>query len=54
MQHLADRNAPHGTYDEVREQLAAMEAAGMQRFYLQTLGPFDHNEMDRTLEGLRD
>lgn len=52
MAHLARRNAPHGTYEAVRRQLVAMEEAGMQRFYLQTLGEFDPAEMDRTLAGL--
>lgn len=32
------RTSPHGTWDRVRERLAGMEAAGMERFFIQTIG----------------
>ncbi len=34
----AHRRTPIGTYDELREQFATMEAAGISRFYFQTGG----------------
>jgi hypothetical protein len=51
--HLAERNAPHGTYARVRDQLAAMEESGLGRFYLQTFGRLDPAEMGRTLTGVQ-
>ncbi|NNL98073.1 MAG: LLM class flavin-dependent oxidoreductase [Acidimicrobiia bacterium] len=39
-EHFAPRNTPRGSADEVKEQLAEMEAIGVERFYVQALyGP---------------
>jgi alkanesulfonate monooxygenase SsuD/methylene tetrahydromethanopterin reductase-like flavin-dependent oxidoreductase (luciferase family) len=42
-----ERNTPYGSADRVRERLAAMEAIGVTRFYLQTMWSDD---LDRTGE----
>ena len=46
------RNSPRGTWDQVREVLAGLAAAGMQRFYIQVADD-DHATIDRALERLR-
>ncbi|HEY5727800.1 MAG TPA: LLM class flavin-dependent oxidoreductase [Acidimicrobiia bacterium] len=42
--HMQRRNTPRGTHDQVMEQLAALAAEGMQRFYLQRSPGFDYDE----------
>jgi alkanesulfonate monooxygenase SsuD/methylene tetrahydromethanopterin reductase-like flavin-dependent oxidoreductase (luciferase family) len=42
--HMQRRNTPRGTHDQVVEQLAALAAEGMQRFYLQRSPGFDYDE----------
>ena len=49
-EHFAHRRTPRGTVDEVRSQLAALEAAGVERFYVQGLGPFDEATETETWE----
>jgi alkanesulfonate monooxygenase SsuD/methylene tetrahydromethanopterin reductase-like flavin-dependent oxidoreductase (luciferase family) len=44
------RNAPMGTWDQVREILGGMEAAGMSRFYFQ--GKFDRDDIELKLSKL--
>jgi alkanesulfonate monooxygenase SsuD/methylene tetrahydromethanopterin reductase-like flavin-dependent oxidoreductase (luciferase family) len=50
------RNSPHGTWDRVRATLAGMEAAGMQRFFIQVVGASAGDEgfaeIEHTLEKL--
>ncbi|MCP3994582.1 MAG: hypothetical protein GY722_05885, partial [bacterium] len=46
----AKRNAPRGTWDQVREILAGMEQAGMSRFYFQ--GVFDPDDIELKLSKL--
>jgi alkanesulfonate monooxygenase SsuD/methylene tetrahydromethanopterin reductase-like flavin-dependent oxidoreductase (luciferase family) len=46
------RNAPRGTWDQVREVLAGMEQGGMRRFYIQVADD-DHAAVDLALERLR-
>ena len=41
---LESRNLPHGTTDEARAAMAAIEAAGVSRYYLQVYAPL--NEID--------
>lgn len=49
---LAERRAPHGTWDAVRDTLAALERAGMQKFWVQAFGD-EPDDLDRALERLR-
>ncbi len=46
----AKRNAPRGTWDQVRQILSGMEAGGMRRFYFQ--GAFDPEEIELKLSKL--
>lgn len=46
----AKRNAPHGTWDQVREILDGMETAGMRRYYFQ--GEFDADDIECKLSKL--
>lgn len=46
------RNAPRGTWGQVREVLAGMEEAGMRRFYIQ-IADDDQAAVDLALERLR-
>lgn len=46
----AKRNAPRGTWDQVRSILAEMEERGMTRFYIQ--GKFDPDELERKFSNL--
>lgn len=46
------RNSPRGTWEQVREVLGGMEAAGMKRFYIQTASD-DRDALDHALERLR-
>ncbi len=46
----AKRNAPRGTWDQVREILGGMEAGGMSRFYFQ--GVFDPEDIELKLSKL--
>jgi len=50
--HYDHRQTPRGTYEEVAEVLAGMEAAGMRRFYLQLGADFDRDETSRLLDAL--
>jgi F420-dependent oxidoreductase-like protein len=54
---LKERGLLHGVVDEVREQLAALERAGVGRFYVQVYAPLDDidtDEVGRVLTLLRD
>ena len=54
---LSERGHLHGTVDQVRSQLAALEAAGVGRFYVQVFAPLDDIDTDdvgRVLELLKD
>ena len=50
---FAERGLPCGPADQAREQLAALEAAGVTRFYLQHLGPFRRPLLDEAFAALR-
>jgi alkanesulfonate monooxygenase SsuD/methylene tetrahydromethanopterin reductase-like flavin-dependent oxidoreductase (luciferase family) len=50
---LADRGLPVGPPDRARDAIAAFEAVGVDRFYLQHLGPFDHDLLEDVFAGLR-
>jgi alkanesulfonate monooxygenase SsuD/methylene tetrahydromethanopterin reductase-like flavin-dependent oxidoreductase (luciferase family) len=43
---LASRNVPRGTQDQVREQMAQLEAAGVGRFYIQVYAALDAIDTD--------
>lgn len=43
------RTSPHGTWEEIRSRLAGMEAAGMERFFIQTFRD-DPAEVEEILE----
>jgi alkanesulfonate monooxygenase SsuD/methylene tetrahydromethanopterin reductase-like flavin-dependent oxidoreductase (luciferase family) len=45
---LRERGEPVGPAPQAREALAALEAAGVSRFYLQHLGPFDRRLLEET------
>lgn len=45
-----ERNAPHGTWDQVRMTLAGMEESGVSRFYFQ--GRFDPEQIELNLSQL--
>jgi alkanesulfonate monooxygenase SsuD/methylene tetrahydromethanopterin reductase-like flavin-dependent oxidoreductase (luciferase family) len=45
------RNSPHGTWDQVRSALSGLEAAGMDRFFIQAFGR-DPAGIDEVLEKL--
>ncbi len=49
---LRERNAPVGTWDQIRSTLGAMEAAGIERFYVQSISGFDRSGLERQLEGI--
>jgi alkanesulfonate monooxygenase SsuD/methylene tetrahydromethanopterin reductase-like flavin-dependent oxidoreductase (luciferase family) len=49
---LRVRNSPRGTWDEVREILASMERAGMERFWIQAPGA-TREDVATSLERLR-
>jgi alkanesulfonate monooxygenase SsuD/methylene tetrahydromethanopterin reductase-like flavin-dependent oxidoreductase (luciferase family) len=51
---MRERGLPVGPADEVRAALADLEAAGVERFYLQHLGPFDHDLLDELFAALRE
>ena len=46
----AKRNAPRGTWQQVREILSGMEQSGMSRFYFQ--GVFDPDDIELKLSKL--
>jgi hypothetical protein len=46
----AKRNAPRGTWEQVRQILRGMEAAGTSRFYFQ--GKFDPEDLELKLSKL--
>jgi alkanesulfonate monooxygenase SsuD/methylene tetrahydromethanopterin reductase-like flavin-dependent oxidoreductase (luciferase family) len=50
--HFEHRQTPRGTYAQVAAILADMEAAGMQRFYLQLGADFDREETADLLDAL--
>jgi alkanesulfonate monooxygenase SsuD/methylene tetrahydromethanopterin reductase-like flavin-dependent oxidoreductase (luciferase family) len=50
---LRRRNSPRGTWTEVRDTLAGMQRAGMQRFWIQAFGD-SPDEVGRALERLRE
>jgi alkanesulfonate monooxygenase SsuD/methylene tetrahydromethanopterin reductase-like flavin-dependent oxidoreductase (luciferase family) len=51
--HFSLRNTPRGPADQVREELARIEAAGATRFYLQTLDAFDEADVAETVRLIR-
>jgi alkanesulfonate monooxygenase SsuD/methylene tetrahydromethanopterin reductase-like flavin-dependent oxidoreductase (luciferase family) len=51
--HMRLRNTPCGTFDEVANQLDALAAAGMRRFYLQRSSGFDRAEAEALVARLR-
>lgn len=54
---LASRNVPRGSQDQVREQMAQLEAAGVGRFYIQVyaaLDAIDTEEVGRVFGSLTD
>lgn len=50
-EHHAHRNTPVGTYDELRDQFAKMEEAGIKRFYLQAGLSAETEELIDALSG---
>lgn len=48
-----DRGLPIGTTDEVQASLQALAEVGVDRFYLQHFGPFDHDLLDELFGALR-
>ncbi|MEX0826269.1 MAG: LLM class flavin-dependent oxidoreductase [Acidimicrobiia bacterium] len=50
---MKERNIPMGTADQVREEVHALEEAGVDRFYVQHLGPFDHEVLEELFAALR-
>jgi alkanesulfonate monooxygenase SsuD/methylene tetrahydromethanopterin reductase-like flavin-dependent oxidoreductase (luciferase family) len=50
---FAERGLPCGPAEEARSQLAALEEAGVGRFYLQHLGPFDRPLLEDLFGALR-
>lgn len=51
--HYARRNTPRGTYEEVADQLAVMQALGVERFYFQWWTGFDREQASGLIEYLR-
>lgn len=47
-----ERGAPIGTADQARETVARLEAAGIQRLYIQHFGPYDHDLLEDTFTAL--
>ena len=41
---------PHGTPDQVADQMARLAAAGVTRFYVQSIGAWDEPLMEESLE----
>lgn len=50
---MRERNLPMGTSDQVREEMAALEEAGVDRFYVQHLGPFDRDLLEELFAAVR-
>jgi alkanesulfonate monooxygenase SsuD/methylene tetrahydromethanopterin reductase-like flavin-dependent oxidoreductase (luciferase family) len=48
--HFAKRNTPRGTSEQIREQLADMEALGIARFYVQTMWADDPERTAETFD----
>jgi len=51
--HMERRNTPHGTFEQVAEQLGALAALGMRRFYVQRPTDFDRELTERLIAALR-
>lgn len=51
--HMQLRNTPRGTFGEVADQLDALAAVGMRRFYLQRGPGFDRTETEALITRLR-
>jgi alkanesulfonate monooxygenase SsuD/methylene tetrahydromethanopterin reductase-like flavin-dependent oxidoreductase (luciferase family) len=49
---LRERGLPVGPAPQAREAIAALEALGVSRFYLQHLGPFDREVLAGTFDAL--
>jgi len=47
------RGMPIGPADKAREAMAALGEAGVDRFYMQHFGPFDHGLMEDMFDALR-
>ncbi|MCY4372009.1 MAG: LLM class flavin-dependent oxidoreductase [bacterium] len=47
---FAECSLPHGTPDQVAEQMARLAEAGVSRFYLQAIGAWDEELMAETFE----
>jgi alkanesulfonate monooxygenase SsuD/methylene tetrahydromethanopterin reductase-like flavin-dependent oxidoreductase (luciferase family) len=50
---LRERGLPVGPEDQARAAIAALAEAGVSRFYLQHLGPFDHDLLEEQFAVLR-
>jgi len=50
---LSERGLPVGPPSRAREAVAALAAAGVSRFYVQHLGPFEEDLMGDLFDGLR-
>lgn len=50
---MKERNIPMGTAEQVREEIHALEEAGVDRFYVQHLGPFDRDLLEELFTALR-
>jgi alkanesulfonate monooxygenase SsuD/methylene tetrahydromethanopterin reductase-like flavin-dependent oxidoreductase (luciferase family) len=48
-----DNAIPHGAPDQARRMMADLEAVGVDRYYLQTVGSIDYADLDETLQVLR-
>ncbi len=48
-QHLTEAGTPIGPPDEVRATMAALEEAGVSRYYFQQLGPVDYEAFDEAV-----
>jgi len=48
-----EHSIPHGPPDQARAMMAALEDAGVSRYYIQTVGTIDYSELDETIAALR-
>ena len=47
---FAECRLPHGTPGQVSEQMARLAEAGVTRFYVQSIGPWDESLIGETFE----
>jgi alkanesulfonate monooxygenase SsuD/methylene tetrahydromethanopterin reductase-like flavin-dependent oxidoreductase (luciferase family) len=50
---MRERNIPMGTSEQVREEIHSLEAAGVDRLYVQHLGPFDRELLEELFAAIR-